>query len=185
MRTAALSWTVLFIAFSTHAADPKPDDMVNNPPFAHWSMFAPGTSVTQKETVTLSDGSKLELIKTFKLVEKTKDKVVVEMTVAGSGSGAGESTVTTTTYPAQAKLSEVSSPPGSASVTEGKETVDVKGKKVDTEWYEAVTTYGGEVTTDKAWTAKDIPGGVIKETITQKKAGKVMSESLLEVVDWK
>jgi len=185
MLIALLWWVALFLTSPASAADPKPDDMVNNPPFANWSMFKPGTTVTQKETVSLPDGSKVEMIKTLKLMRRSKDSVVVQTTITEHGHVAGESTVTTSTFPAMVKMSEVNSPPDAAAVTEGKETLDVKGKKVDTEWYEAVSTFGGNVTTDKAWTARDIPGGVVKETITQKEGDKVLSESLLEVVDWK
>ena len=180
-----LWWVALFFASPASAADPKPDDMVNNPPFVGWSMFKPGTTVTQRETVTLADGSKFEMVMTHKLVEKRKDKVVVQTTVTASGHVSGEETMTTATFPAKVKMSEANSPTDAVAVTEGKETLDVKGKKVDTEWYEAVTTFGDDVTTDKAWTARDIPGGVVKETITKKEGGKVLSESLLEVVDWK
>jgi hypothetical protein len=185
MRTLCLLLAAFLVPLSAQAADPKPGDVVNDPPFAHWSMFAPGTTVTQKETVTLADGAKLVTTKTQKLVEKTADKVVVEMTIATSGDALEESTVTRTTYPAKLKFSEVNSPPDEASVKEGKEAVELKGKKVDAEWYEAVTKCGAEVTTDKAWTARDVPGGIIKETIVRKKGDQVLSESLLEVVDWK
>jgi len=185
MRSIALLLAAFVVPLSALAADPKPDDMVNDPPFANWSMFAPGTSVTQKETVTLPDGSKLEMTKTQKLVAKSADKVTVEMTIATHGDALEESTVTTTTYPAKVKMSEVNSPPDVTSVTEGKEAVDLKGKKVDAEWYEAVTKLGPEVTTDKSWTARDVPGGIIKETIVRKRGDEVLSESLLEVVDWK
>jgi len=185
MRIAPALLVALVMPLAAIAADPKPGDMVNNPPFAHWSMFDPGTSVTQKETVTLSDGSKMEISKSFKLVEKSKDKVVVETTLTAAGNAGAQSTVSMATYPAKVKMSDVDTPSDMVTVTEGKESVDVKGKKIDAEWYEATTKVGDEVTTDKVWTAKEIPGGIIKETITRKKGGKVMSESLLEAVEWK
>ena len=39
---------------------PKPGDMVNNPPFANWSSFKQGTTISLKETVKLADGSTIE-----------------------------------------------------------------------------------------------------------------------------
>ena len=73
----------------------------------------------------------------------------------------------------------------SVSVTEGAEEIDVKGKKVSAEWVQAVTTEGDVTTTEKVWTARDIPGGILKRTVTRSKGGKVQSESLLELVEFK
>ena len=60
--------------------------------------------------------------------------------------------------------------------------VDVKGKMVETEWVEATATNGDETVVEKVWTAQDVPGGIVKQTITKKKAGKVASQSALELV---
>ena len=186
MRYAYVMLVALIAPLAVSAADPKPDDMVNNPPFAHWSAFPFGTTVTQKETVTLADGTKLVLTKTYKLVEKTKDKVVVEAKFSQSSAAGSEATTSLTTFPAKVKMGDVHTPPSQMeSVTEGKETVDVQGKKIDSEWVEAVVKSGDEVATEKVWTAKDIPGGIIKQTLVKKKGDKVMSESVLELVEYK
>ena len=64
MRDAVLLLLAVLLAAPglSGAAEPKPQpsEMVNNPPYAHWSAFKPGTSVTQKEVVTLANGTKLE-----------------------------------------------------------------------------------------------------------------------------
>jgi hypothetical protein len=183
---ALLAVFVVPAAVLAAESQPKPDDIVNNPPFAHWSAFAVGTSVTQQETVNLSDGTKLQESITSKLVEKTKDKVVVETSTKDKSSGAAEETKTVTTFPAKVKMSQVNTPDSAmTSVTEGKETVDVKGKKVDAEWVEAVIKSGDEVTTEKVWTARDIPGGIVKRTLTRKQGDKVVSDSVLELVEFK
>ena len=186
MRPTRLIIALLSLPVAVWAADPKPDEMVNNPPFANWSMFEPGTTVSQQETVTLADGSKVQLTKTLKLVSKSKDQVVVESTVKQSGGGAVESETTATAYPAKVKRKDVDTPDdASATVTEGKETVDFKGKKIEAEWVEATVKEGESSWTEKIWTAKDVPGGIVKQTLTEKKGGKVVSESLLEVVETK
>lgn len=164
---------------------PKPDEMVNNPPFAHWSSFKAGTSVTQKETASLPDGSKVEQTIMSKLIEKTKDTIVVETTIKEASSGVVESEKTTTTYPAKVKMSSVDTPAAEAGpVTEGKEEIEVKGKKVTAEWVEVTTQRGDEVAVEKIWTAQDIPGGIIKRTLTRKKGDKVISDSVLEMVEF-
>jgi hypothetical protein len=188
MRTALGFAIIVFIPLAVLAAEskPKPDDVVNNPPFAHWSSFPTGTSVTQKETVSLPDGSKVEELTTAKLIEKSKDKVVVETTITTTGNAASETSTTVTTFPPKVKMRDVNTPADQmASITEGKEELEFKGKKVNAEWVEAVSQSGDEVTTEKVWTARDVPGGLIKQTIVHKKGDKVLSESIREVVEVK
>jgi hypothetical protein len=173
----------LAVSADAQPAKPKPDDMVNNPPYAHWSALKPGATVTQREVVSLPDGRKLELVITHKLVQKNRQRAVVETTVKENIPGMVESSRTVTSYPAQVKMSEAGT--ADVSVSEGKEEVTVKGKKVAAEWVEAVTRYGDEVWTEKMWTARDIPGGIIKRTLTRKRGDAVLSESVLEIVDFK
>lgn len=176
-------------AASAAAPPPKPGDLVNNPPFAHWSQFAVGTTVGQKEVVTLADGSVAENVITSKLLSKSKDAVTVETVVtaggAGKQAGAVEQTKTLTDYPAKVKFEGVSSPASAGySVTEGKELVDVKGAQVEAEWVEATATNGDETVVEKVWTAKEIPGGVLKQTLTRKRGSAIASQSELVLVDY-
>jgi hypothetical protein len=193
MRVAVLLLAVLLAApGSIGAAEPKPkpDEMVNNPPYAHWSAFKPGTTVTQREVVKLPNGTTLEQRIATKLISRDKNKVVIETSMtegeAAGKSGMAESTKTLTTFPAKVKMSQVDTPAeASVAVTEGAEDVDVKGKKVSAEWVEAVTHNGDETTTEKVWTARDVPGGIIKRTVTRKKGDTVVSDSVLELVQFK
>jgi len=193
MRRTVLVLTALLVPVVVLAArpKPKPDEIVNNPPFAHWSAFPKGTSVTQREIVTLADGKKIQHDITTKLIAKTRQKVVLQTTIkATSGTAGGNSAVDNqvmvTTYPAKVKMSAADTPEAAMeSVTEGTEQVEVKGRKVDAEWVEAVMKSGDETTIDKMWTARDIPGGIIKRTITKKKGDKVSSESTLEMIGFK
>lgn len=193
MRGIVLLLVVLLTApglIGAAESQPKADDMVNNPPYAHWSAFKPGTTVTQREVVKLANGATLEQTIVSKLVSREKDKVVVETDmVAGAGAGksaAAEATKTLTTFPAKVKMSQVDSgDEASVSVTEGAEEIDVKGKKVSAEWVQAVTTNGDVTTTEKVWTGRDVPGGILKRTVTRTKGGAVESESVLELVEFK
>lgn len=192
MRAAVLLLAVLLaVPAALSAAEPKPkaDEMVNNPPYAHWSAFKPGTSVTQREVVTLPDGTKLEQKITTKLLKREKDKVVVETMMTGAALANGtlvESTKTITSFPAKVRMSDVdTAADASVTVTEGTEEVAVKGKKVSTEWVEAVTKHGDWIVTQKEWTARDVPGGLIKRTISQKRGDTVVSDSVLDLVEYK
>jgi len=88
-------------------------------------------------------------------------------------------------YPPTIRMDQVSASSPDAAVTEGKEELVVKGKKIATEWVEAVTKSGDDVWREKTWTAQEIPGGIIKETLVHERGGKVVSESILELVDFK
>lgn len=164
-------------------APPKAGDMVENPPYAHWVQFKAGASATVKDRVTMGDGSIIESTITSKLVTKSKEGVKVETIVTSGVGGVGvkglERSTTSTWFPAMVKYDVTqNSPSAGYTVTEGKEIVDVKGKKVETEWVEATSTNGDESSVEKVWTAKEIPGGVVKRTMTKKKGtGSVSTET--------
>jgi len=165
---------------------PGPDEMIINPPFANWAQFKPGTTVTQREVVSMPDGRKLEQTITHKLVQKNKERVVVETIVKDKMAGTEESTRETKVYPAKVKMSEVNTESGpDVAVTEGKEEMTLKGKKLAVEWVEAVTKSGDDVWTEKMWTAREIPGGIVKQTLVHKRGDKVLTESVLEMIDFK
>jgi len=191
MRRALAALLVLAgsVAIAAQPAErPKPGDMVNNPPYAHWAQFPVGTSVTTKEVVTLADGNTVETLVTSKLVAKSKDRLTVETLVtaadASKYAGVAEQTKTLTDYPAKVKFERTNSPDSAGySVTEGKEIVDVQGKQVEAEWVEATTTNGDETTVEKIWTVQNMPGGIVKQTMVKKKAGKVSSQSAMQLVN--
>jgi len=171
------------------AATPKPGDMVENPPYALWSPFAVGTSITTKELVTFSDGSVAAPSVTSKLVSKSKDKVTVETVVtadaASKRAGVAEQTKTLSDYPAKVKFEDLgTAAQANASVTEGKELVKVKGKEFEAAWVETTATKGGETIVEKVWTAAEIPGGMVKKTTTRKKGAEVLSTSTVELVEY-
>jgi len=185
---AAAGTLIVGLACSVGAqsARPGPDEMVDNPPFANWAQFKPGTIVMQKEVVSMPDGRKLEQLITYKLVQKNKERVVVESTVKDKMAGATESTRTLNTYPAKVKMRDVSGETGpDVSVTEGKEEMTVKGNKLAVEWVEAVTRSGDDMWTEKMWTAREIPGGIVKQTVVHKRGAELLTESVLEMIDFK
>src|SRR5262245_37567462 len=185
---AAVRPLIVGLAWSAGApaARPGPDEMVDNPPFANWAQFKPGTIVVQKEVVSMPDGRKLEHLITYKLVQKNKESVVIESTVKDKMAGATDSTRALNTYPARVKMRDVSAETGpDASVTEGKEEMTVKGRKLAVEWVEAVTRSGDDVWTEKMWTAREIPGGIVKQTVVHKRGDKLVTESVLEMIDFK
>ena len=176
-------------AAAVPAAPPKAGDMVENPPFALWSPYAVGTSITTKELVTFSDGSVAAPSVTSKLVSKSNDKVTVEtiasIDAASKRAGLAEQTKTLTDYPATVKFEDLgTTKEASASVTEGKELVKVKGKEFEAAWVETTFTKDGETVVEKVWTAAEIPGGVIKKSSSRKKGSDVIATGMVEVIEY-
>jgi hypothetical protein len=168
---------------------PKAGDVVNNPPYSHWAQFVPGATVTIKEVVTLPDGSVGQAVITSKLLTKSKDKVQVETLVTTGGgqtwAAASEKTRTVTSFPAKVHYETFQSSGTSGySVLEGKEILAVKGKQLETEWVESSTTVGDETITEKIWTAREIPGGIVKRDVIKKKGSDVAHAST-ELVEYK
>ena len=185
VATAGTLIVALACSAVAQSARPGPDEMIDNPPFANWAQFKPGTTVMQKEVVSMPDGRKLVQMITYRLVKKNKALVVVESMVKDEMAGATDSIRTVNSYPARVKMRDVSTDAGDASVTEGKEEMAVKGKKLTVEWVEAVTRSGDDLWTEKMWTAKEIPGGIVKQTVVHKRGDKLLTESVLEMIDFK
>ncbi|MGO8968140.1 MAG: hypothetical protein ACLQDQ_01025 [Myxococcaceae bacterium] len=161
---------------------------MNNPPFAHWAQFKPGASVSLKEVTTLPDGSVGVSNITSKLLSKTKKSVRVETVVSTSGNGpfaaATETTRTVTEFPATVQYEDAQSLDTTTySINEGKEVVAVKGKQFDTEWVESSEKIGDEVTVEKLWTVQEVPGGIVRRTVTRKKRDETVT-ALMELVSY-
>src|SRR5262249_24282000 len=144
--------TVLAIAGAAIAADealPKPDDLVNTPPFQHWGAFKVGTRVTQKQVVSLPDGRKLEQLIVQRLLKNDPQHVVVETVVTDNGRDVAETTRSVTTYSPTIRMSEVGVTSPDTTLTEGKAELTVKGRKTEAEWTATETRDGDDVWKEK------------------------------------
>jgi hypothetical protein len=181
--TALIGSLALSVAVAGAQAAPQPHELVTNPAFAHWAGFKRGTTVAQKQTIALPEGRKIEHDITVRLVEKSPEKVVIETIQTPSVNGMVSLTKTYTTFPARVLMAHTQTPRSSLeSFTEGEETLTVAGKKVTAHWVQAVTRNGDETATRKVWSAREVPGGTVRETMVRKRGDQVLSDSLLEVV---
>src|SRR6185437_12658835 len=177
-----------------HAAD---DEMVKNPPYAHWSAFKPGTTVTQRERILFTKGTDeadyhghtggarvVDLI--YKLLEVTPNHVVVQMTLVEHGHGSTtEHAPTKITFHAMAPKSRpAESRTDVEKFTEGDEEVKVLHKTVKAHFVDYVDTDGDEVFERKLWESDEIPGGVVKEIKKTKKGDKVVAETITHVLNF-
>src|SRR5262245_20053723 len=106
--------TLLCLLAPAWSADDK-DEMVENPQYKFWSGFKPGATAVHVEKVTLSgpdrkhapDGVDVKEI-TYKLLESTPEKVVVQVVVLDHEFlGLIEAAPTKSIYPAKVKKSHL------------------------------------------------------------------------------
>jgi len=160
-------------------------ELVDNPTYQNWAKYKPGTSVTLKQSSVMSmmGPAAMESTITQKLVTVKPDSVTVEVSTS---MGANISNKTTTVIPAKVEKGlEYIGPPEPDTkddvkdMKEGKDTLDVKGAKVDAATHEfTVTMTHIPATTPatnpvivladtmtlkaKVWTSPTVPGGMLK-----------------------
>lgn len=193
---------VVMLSVLTGLAAEK-EEGVANPAFQNWSEFKLGTSVTQKETVIDKSGDDPNVIDatavppgpserflTYKLIEKTPERVVVQKIITEIESGnLIEHAPLRIIYPAKiAKRYADQGQPKSKveDFKEGDEAVTIQGKKINCHWVESRIKVGEEESISKIWAASDVvPGGMVKAVTVKKQGGKVMFESTLALVEIK
>jgi hypothetical protein len=180
------------LALATARADDA-DDLVTNPRYKGWADFKPGATVVHKEKTKFPAGSPQgkyfpegveERDVTYKLVSVKPDKVVVETVVLDYELlSQVEAAPTRITYPAKVKRANVEGAKEKLQVKEGKEDIEVEGKKYKCEWYETTRmTADGEVVTRKRWIAAQVPGGIVKEVTATKRGDQVIAETTTVVL---
>jgi hypothetical protein len=184
----ALVVVVLITAVSLVSAG----DQVANPHYTFWSKWKPGATAVFKETTKLSGAAAESApeetdIKTvtYKLVELTGDKAVVETRVLQRENfGFVESAPTRHIYPAKmskAVLQELLDETGAKGVA-ARLTVGDHELKVM-----AITgthKKGGEEVKFKIWLCDEVPGGIVKRHRTTSVKGEVVADTTVELVKY-
>ncbi|MCL2641338.1 MAG: hypothetical protein FWD53_10865 [Phycisphaerales bacterium] len=172
-------------------------ELVPNPAYEGWAACKPGSTITHKMTNKIDmEGQQMDQTATQeeKLVEVTPEHAVVSMTVTVSMMGhTMTQPATTVKIPAKVekdKLAAVGqSPSANLKITEmkeSKETIEVKGKKLDCTKYEYTVemsergqAMAGKV---KCWVSKEIPGGAVKMEMDVTKPMKMTT--VREITDY-
>ncbi|MBN2560732.1 MAG: hypothetical protein JXQ75_07375 [Phycisphaerae bacterium] len=156
------------------------EDLVDSPEYKHWSQFKPGSQSVFK-TVSTMMGQKSESTMTTTLKELTAEYAIVEIEIVATIAGKNH------TMPKQkrkvpAKVSKEEAkkqlePEGK--IKEGKEDLEVAGKKIKTKWIEMVTKHGDSTMESKIWTSDEVPGQVVKTLTKMKGPTTTTSEGIL------
>jgi len=174
------------------------DDARPNPPYKNWAAFNVGAVSTLKsvlidhsnddpntiDTTARPEGAS-EQLTSYKLTQKTPDKIVIEQTDTDIEAGSEtEHPSVKITYPAT-----VSTPkPSNANVSgvkEGEEEIEVAGKPLKVHWVESTVKIGDETSSEKLWWTDAVPGGTVKQVTTKKQGDKVFFERTLTLVSFK
>ena len=197
-RTAVLFAGALLLCLTpfSRADEPKAGkeekEKVENPTYKHWAAFKAGATVTHREKIKFpSDSEEGEryhegtLVKdtTYKLLEVTPEKAVVEVVEAEHGRGSlQESAPFKITYFAKIRKGLGTPKEGFAKHKQEDVEVEAHGKKYQATLVETTSKSGQVTRTQQVWLNDEIPGGIVKDHKVQKHNDDVISESTLEVL---
>jgi hypothetical protein len=159
-NTAVVLFALALMAPAAFAAE-----QIDNPMYAQWKKYKPGTWVTTK-TVADFGGNKSETETTTKLIEITPEKAVIEMTSVMSFGGQKLPPQPGTKMDVPAKVNK---PDAAATgdqpkpdVKESSEDVTVSGKTLKCKVTETTTKGPAGEMTAKVWQSDEVPGSVVK-----------------------
>jgi len=159
------------------------DEQIDNPAYKKWSAYKPGTWVKYKQSGETA-GQKTETETTFKLLEVTPEKAVLEISMSMNVAGQKMD------MPAQkqdvpAKFTKPSTSGGTApkpEVKEGEEEVTVAGKTFKCKTIESTVKQGDMTVWSKTWMSDEVPQGTVK--MQSKTEGQMKMTSNMELVDF-
>jgi hypothetical protein len=176
VRFAALAAALVLTAAIATAQDKK---KIDNPEYANWAKFKPGTSTKLKMTNEFN-GMKSGSTITTKLVEVKDDKLVLEMQteteVMGQKFNApAQKRDVTKTLELDAKAADAAKAGKPEGTTEeGSETLKVGGTEVKAKWYKYKTKAPMGEVSGQMWMSEDVPGTLVKMTTTADKFSMTM-----------
>jgi hypothetical protein len=193
-------------------------EQVDNPEYAHWAKYKAGTFVSYKQTSEMPGMANMpgmpagmnmaammpQITVTTKLTEVKPDSLTLEVNMSMTQMGQTRDNKTTRTVPAKIEKSEIKPTVADGvtaemkNVKECKDSVEVKGKKIDTvtrEFDTVVTSAelsngrgrGGSNSMTahmKVWTADEIPGNLVKSETNTKMEEMGDIKQTMTVVDY-
>jgi hypothetical protein len=160
--------------------------LVDNPEFASWNRFPVGIAVVRKKEVSNDSGS-VRVTTTLRLVEKKRDKVVVEsqVTVDRPGEPVVENPSQKLEFAAAFQLPQGMKPeqfalPSLKAKVVGNETRMACGREYQTELYSWDERNEAGPMTIKLWRSEEIPGRMLRQEV--KGRTQVSVEEVVEII---
>jgi len=181
----AIWMTAMGLLASLEAKRAQAEDSRPNPPYKNWSAFGVGASSTLKSVLVDHSGDDpntidttarpegpSEQLSTYKMVQKTPEKVVIEQTDTDIEAGSEtEHSPAKITYPAMTQ--KVAPNANVSGLKEGEEEIQVAGKTIKCQWVESTIKIADETSMNKLWWSDSVPGGTVKQVTTKKQGDKV------------
>jgi hypothetical protein len=174
MRTLLplLAAAFLLLPSADLAASPEGGEKIDNPMYTQWSKFKVGAWVRHRDETDMG-GMKNSSKRTTKLVEKTAEKLVIEMTMPPPAPGVE---IPPQRMEIEAKVDKMEPPPTEPTepeqkpeVKEGEETIEVAGRKVKCKTWETTLATADMKSRSKTWMSDEVPGGLVKaENVMEK-----------------
>lgn len=144
-----------------------------HPEYAAWSTLAPGAWVKLKTELRISGSSTtIEVLRT--LAKTGADGVVLEQRNAATGKALQG--------PVKAMLDRAEAPAGRR--TEGEESIDVRGRRVDCLTSLISGQFGGTIARVKTWRSTEVPGGLARVDVEESPQGEPLRYLRAWAVQW-
>jgi hypothetical protein len=203
MRYRAVLVAIWMTAFgllaSVETKRTQADDSRPNPPYKNWNAFNVGAFSTLKsvlidhsgddpntiDTTARPEGAS-EQLSTYKMVQKTPEKIVIEQTDTDLEAGSQtEHAAAKITYPATIQKEDKTTKSDVSGLKEGEGEVEVAGKTIKCQWVESTIKIGDETSMNKLWWSDSVPGGTVKQVTTKKQGDKVFFVRTTMLLDFK
>lgn len=170
------------------AASGRGEDQVENPQYASWYKFKPGTMIAVQDTQA-SKVRTIIIVREISLVSVDKDKLVLQTATWTSVNGNKTYTLPyRTDVPRLIPKSEDPSrglPVGKSegNVEEGTKTLTISGVEFKTKWYRNVDKFANKDYESQFWVSDEMPGKVVKSEVTDPGGGG--AKVSMEVIEFK
>lgn len=170
MTAAGVAAILLSIAAFPNSARAE---QVDNPIYAAWAQFNPGSTVTLKHAVHMQgEGMNMDrdFESTSKLLAVTADKVTIETTTQV----AGHASTHQRDIPAKVDSTDKHAPK-----LLGQESLTINGQSYSCKIYDIVMEPQETIVHAKVWVTSDVPGGIVKLQSSAKHGAMTMTDEAL------
>ena len=165
-------------------------EKIDNPLYKHWAQFKVGSFAKSKMDNTVKVAGmemKTKTTTTTTLKKLTSEKAVIEVEMVTIANGQ-EIKMPATMQDIPAKIDkpkpeDMPLPKDKSiekpKIKQGKEVLEVAGKKIKTEWTETTVKQDGNTITTKMWMSEEIPGQTVKMKVKTKGEAEMVGEAIL------
>lgn len=190
-RSCLFAMVIGFFVCSAAMVSSQDAEMVANPLYKYWASHPPGATVAHTEKTTLTgadkklvpDGVDVKIVR-YKLDKVSDESVVVQAVVTEREFlSTIQAAPTKITYPAKVKKANLEAVLHAVDAKVSEDTVKSGGAEHKCKKLSGALTRGdGELVEYQIWFCDTVPGGIVKQIRTTKQDGKVVAETVTELL---